>query len=629
MDPYARRLVLFRQTGVWGGRGRKKCVGGENWGRRGCLLLERVRHRGFPGQPTAETSATPRAPEGFSATRKRGRDVPGAQRAPRQSRASAASGGCATQGAAAAAASPPGAPFPLDEEAGQRSQTPAPPAAFRAGGQTRRAGEEQRAESPDGALRPGHSKSDLSHPRDLGPPAEARLSRSTEPPASLSGPGRHLVMEGSALLLLINGSVLGRNESGGGQVSVPGAPSEAEAAWGWSGASLASQALLLLLIFALSALGNGAVVVVIARHRPLRTVTNAFVLSLSLSELLGAALCLPPALVSLLSGRPHGAWLFGPRLCLASAAAHAGLGIAATLTMALLSFDRYCAIVRQPRRKMGRRRAAQLLAAVWLAALGFSGPWYLLGRREDEEEEEEAGPEAYHCMYALPWGSSRLGPPYGAALIVLCYLLPFALMCFCHYNICRAVRRSESRVRPLTTYGHLLRYYGEMRTATTVLIMIVSIICCWGPYCVLGLAAATGHVSFSPAVDTVACWMAWANGAINPLIYAARNPNIAMLLGRNREGGYRTRGHVAAVALAATQGRRLEGKSRAERYASHGSGGTVGSTLSSSSPASGGELGVWACRNPALLFCRDGWPDTASEGGLQQQGKTGAADTSL
>ncbi|XP_053222233.1 G-protein coupled receptor 135 [Podarcis raffonei] len=621
MDPSARRQKRRGQKGVWGGRGRE-------WGSRGCRLLRRVRHRGFPGQPTAETSATPRAPEGFSATRKRARDVPGAQRAPKQSRASAASGGCATQGAAATA-SPPGAPFPSDEEAGQRSQRPAPPAVFRAGGQTRRAGEEQRAESPDGALRPGLSKCALSHPRDLGP-AGARLSRFTEPPVSLSGPGRRLAMEGSALLLLINGSAPGRNESGGGggQVPVPEAPSEVDAAWGWSGASLASQALLLLLIFALSALGNGAVVVVIARHRPLRTVTNAFVLSLSLSELLGAALCLPPALASLLSGRPHGAWLFGPRLCLASAAAHAGLGIAATLTMALLSFDRYCAIVRQPRRKMGRRRAAQLLAAVWLAALGFSGPWYLLGRREDEEEEEEAGPEAYHCMYALPWGSSSLGPPYGAALIVLCYLLPFALMCFCHYNICRAVRRSESRVRPLTTYGHLLRYYGEMRTATTVLIMIVSIICCWGPYCVLGLAAATGHVSFSPAVDTVACWMAWANGAINPLIYAARNPNIAMLLGRNREGGYRTRGNVAAVALAATQGRRLEGKSRAERYASHGSGGTVGSTLTSSSPASGGELGVWACRNPALLFCRDGWPDTASEGGLQQ-GKTGAADTSL
>uniref|UniRef100_A0A8C3T674 G protein-coupled receptor 135 n=1 Tax=Chelydra serpentina TaxID=8475 RepID=A0A8C3T674_CHESE len=231
----------------------------------------------------------------------------------------------------------------------------------------------------------------------------------------------------------------GGNESGG------------EAAEGWSGAALASQALLLVLIFALSALGNGAVVLVIARHRQLRTVTNAFVLSLSLSELLGALLCLPLAFLRLLS-RPRGAWLSGRRLCLASAALHAGLGIAATLTMALLSFDRYCAIVRQPRRKMGRRRAAQLLAAVWLAALGFAAPWYLLA-----QAAAAAGGGPGRCTYVLlPWGSSRLGPPYSAALIVLCYLLPFALMCFCHYNICRAVRLSESRVRPLTTYGHLL-----------------------------------------------------------------------------------------------------------------------------------------------------------------------------
>ncbi|ETE73507.1 putative G-protein coupled receptor, partial [Ophiophagus hannah] len=361
--------------------------------------------------------------------------------------------------------------------------------------------------------------------------------------------------------------------------------------------------LLLLAIFALSTLGNGAVVVIIARHRQLRTVTNAFVLSLSLAELLDALL----------------------------ATLHAGLGIAATLTMALLSFDRYCAIVRQPLHKMGRRRATQLLVAVWLAALGFSGPWYLLAQEQEEEEEQPVGPgppASYHCMYVLPWGSSHLGPPYSATLIVLCYLLPFALMCFCHYNICRAVRLTESRVRPLTTYGHLLRFYGEMRTATTVLIMIVSIICCWGPYCILGLAAATGHFSFSPAVDTVASWMAWANGAINPLIYATRNPNISLLLGRNREGGYRAQKPVAAY-LASARGHRLESKNRAERYASygHGSGGNVRNNLTCSSPGTGREVAMWAFKNPAVLFCRDAQPGSASKVGLPH--KSGSVDTCL
>uniref|UniRef100_A0A8C6VKW7 G protein-coupled receptor 135 n=1 Tax=Naja naja TaxID=35670 RepID=A0A8C6VKW7_NAJNA len=392
-----------------------------------------------------------------------------------------------------------------------------------------------------------------------------------------------------------------------------------EARWGWSGAALASQGLLLLTIFVLSMLGNGAVVVIIARHRQLRTVTNAFVLSLSLSELLDALLCLPLAFVSLLNGRPHGAWLFGRRLCLASATLHAGLGIAATLTMALLSFDRYCAIVRQPLHKMGRRRATQLLVAVWLAALGFSGGGAACG---------PGPPASYHCMYVLPWGSSHLGPPYSATLIVLCYLLPFALMCFCHYNICRAVRLTESRVRPLTTYGHLLRFYGEMRTATTVLIMIVSIICCWGPYCILGLAAATGHFSFSPAIDTVASWMAWANGAINPLIYATRNPNISLLLGRNREGGYRAQKPVAAY-LASAQGHRLESKNRAERYASygHGSGGNARNNLTCSSPGTGREVAMWAFKNPAVLFCRDAQPGSASKVGLPH--KSGSVDTCL
>ncbi|XP_050811972.1 G-protein coupled receptor 135 [Gopherus flavomarginatus] len=415
----------------------------------------------------------------------------------------------------------------------------------------------------------------------------------------------------------------GGNESGGEAPTADPAAGAEEA--GWSGAALASQALLLVLIFALSALGNGAVVLVIARHRQLRTVTNAFVLSLSLSELLGALLCLPLAFLRLLS-RPRGAWLSGQRLCLASAALHAGLGIAATLTMALLSFDRYCAIVRQPRRKMGRRRAAALLAAVWLAALGFAAPWYLLAQAAGRGHGAGSG----RCTYVLlPWGSSRLGPPYSAALIVLCYLLPFALMCFCHYNICRAVRLSESRVRPLTTYGHLLRCYGEMRTATTVLIMIVSIICCWGPYCVLGLAAAAGHLPFSPTVDAVASWMAWANGAINPLIYAARNPNIAMLLGRSREGGYRTRNNVAAYLAA--RGQCLEAHGRAEpgqeRYAQQRPWGHAASALSSSSPASGGEVAMWACKNPAVLFCRDAQPDTASQAALPPKSDT--ADTSL
>lgn len=386
------------------------------------------------------------------------------------------------------------------------------------------------------------------------------------------------------------------------------------------GIAVAAQALLLLAIFLLSGLGNSAVVVVIIKHRQLRTVTNAFIMSLSLSDFLTAVLCLPFSFMMLFS--KDGKWMFGDRFCVANGFFNTCFGIISTLTMTLISFDRYYAIVRQPQAKIGKRRAIQLLVAVWLSAVVFAFPWYLLRTSEHLVVHKQG---FYHCMYVFHSATSRMGTTYSIALIATCYLLPFALMCFCHYNICKTVRLSEIRVRPVTTYAHLLRFYSEMRTATTVLIMIVFSIFCWGPYCLMGIITTLGNYTFNPAMDTVAIWMAWANGAINPLIYAIRNPNISMLLGRSREEGYRTR-NIAAYLSTQTQ-RREAVRTRADRirdrYVSrHG----ANSRLSSSSPANGGEVAMWACKNPAVFFCRDAHPDTITEPAVP---KVETADTSL
>ncbi|XP_076848542.1 G-protein coupled receptor 135-like isoform X2 [Brachyhypopomus gauderio] len=340
------------------------------------------------------------------------------------------------------------------------------------------------------------------------------------------------------------------------------------------GAAVATQALLLLAIFLMSSLGNSAVVVVIIKHRQLRTVTNAFIMSLSLSDLLTAILCLPFSFMMLFS--KDGTWMFGDRFCVANGFFNTCFGIISTLTMTLISFDRYYAIVRQPQEKIGRTKAMQLLVAVWLWAVLLSSPWYLVLRSPERVVVHKRG--FYHCM---------------------------------------TVRLCETRVRPVTTYAHLLRFYSEMRTATTVLVMIVFIILCWGPYCLMGIITAMGDLSFNPAMDTVAIWMAWANGAINPLIYAIRNPNISMLLGRSREEGYRTR-NIAAYLSTQTQ----RGEVRTRYVGRLG----AGSRLSSSSPAQGGEVAMWACRNPAVLFCRDGHPDTVTESVVP---KVETANTSL
>ncbi|XP_026209533.1 G-protein coupled receptor 135 isoform X3 [Anabas testudineus] len=356
------------------------------------------------------------------------------------------------------------------------------------------------------------------------------------------------------------------------------------------------------------------------------TVAAQALVLLSIFLLSSLVLCLPFSFVMLFS--KDGIWMFGDHFCVANGFFNTCFGIISTLTMTLISFDRYYAIVRQPQAKIGRQKATQLLIAVWLTAVIFSLPWYLLVPTPTEIHKRGF----YHCMYVFHSGTSRMGTTYSICLIVVCYLFPFSLMCFCHYNICKTVRLSEIRVRPVTTYAYLLRFYSEMRTATTVLIMIVFIIFCWGPYCLMGLVTAMGDYTFNPAMDTVAIWLAWANGAINPLIYALRNPNISMLLGRSREEGYRTR-NIAAYLSSQTQNREIrlnQAERIRDRYVSR-VGVNNNSRLSSSSPGKGGggEVAMWACKNPAVFFCRDAHSDTATLSNSVNAPKNKTADTSL
>ncbi|XP_004452542.4 G-protein coupled receptor 135, partial [Dasypus novemcinctus] len=395
------------------------------------------------------------------------------------------------------------------------------------------------------------------------------------------------------------------------------------------GAAVAAQALVLLLIFLLSSLGNCAVMGVIVKHRQLRTVTNAFILSLSLSDLLTALLCLPAAFLDLFTppGGSAPAPAAGPwrAFCAASRFFSSYFGIVSTFSVALISLDRYCAIVRPPREKIGRRRALQLLGGAWLAALGFSLPWERLG----SPREPPAAQSFHDCLYRTSPDPAQLGAAYSVALVVACYLLPFLLMCFCHYHICKTVRLSDVRVRPMTTYARVLRFFSEVRTATTVLIMILFVIGCWGPYCFLVLLTATRQsqaAKDASFLNVLAVWLTWANGAINPVIYAIRNPNISTLLGRSREEGYRTRN---VDALLPNQGLGLQVQSRnrlRNRYANR-----LGacSRLPPSNPAirAGGDLTMWACKNPVVLFCREG--PTEPVAAMAKEPKSEAGDTSL
>uniref|UniRef100_A0A669Q7X9 Cholecystokinin B receptor n=1 Tax=Phasianus colchicus TaxID=9054 RepID=A0A669Q7X9_PHACC len=127
-------------------------------------------------------------------------------------------------------------------------------------------------------------------PRRLNDSLQELLCRSGNGTGSANGTGTGPTWNGSACDLLRRG------------LRGPPAPKELD---------LTVRVLLYALIFVLSVCGNALVVAVLLLNRRLRTVTNSFLLSLALSDLMLALCCMPFTLIPNLMGT----FIFGEAVC--------------------------------------------------------------------------------------------------------------------------------------------------------------------------------------------------------------------------------------------------------------------------------------------------------------------------
>ncbi|KAG8230472.1 hypothetical protein J437_LFUL013595 [Ladona fulva] len=183
---------------------------------------------------------------------------------------------------------------------------------------------------------------------------------------------------------------------------------------------------LLLLFSAITVLGNALVVAAVARERSLHTPTHLFVLSLAVADGLVGLLVMPPgATTEALSG----AWPFGADACDAWRSLDVLLSTASILNLCVVSLDRYWAI-RDPLAypaRMGRPRAAVLVAGVWLCSAAISFPAIAWWRavRGDEVAPPWSCPFTDHAAYLIV--SSAVS-----------FYLPLLVMAFTYCKIYRA-----------------------------------------------------------------------------------------------------------------------------------------------------------------------------------------------
>lgn len=128
------------------------------------------------------------------------------------------------------------------------------------------------------------------------------------------------------------------------------------------------------IIFLVAVVGNGFVCIVITRRKDMRTLTNLFLLNMSISDLLSALFTIPSLMSDQISPNE---WPLGGFMCRAVRVISSISVSVSVYTMMVLAVERYQAIVnpftvRASRKKV--RRTVILMVLTWLVSFAIASP---------------------------------------------------------------------------------------------------------------------------------------------------------------------------------------------------------------------------------------------------------------
>ncbi|NWU85367.1 CCKAR protein, partial [Onychorhynchus coronatus] len=199
---------------------------------------------------------------------------------------------------------------------------------------------------------------------------------------------------------------------------------------------VAVRVVLYALIFVLSVGGNTLVVAVLALNRRLRTVTNCFLLSLALSDLLLALCCMPFTLLPGLMG----AFVFGDAVC-KLVAYLMGVSVAvSTFSLVAIALERYSAICNplQSRAWQTRSHACRVIVGTWALAALLMLP-YAVYSTTRATAPRAPRPAPAQCTHH--WPSERVRQAWYVLLLLILFFIPGMVMMVAYGLISRELYR--------------------------------------------------------------------------------------------------------------------------------------------------------------------------------------------
>ncbi|XP_006558135.1 octopamine receptor beta-2R isoform X3 [Apis mellifera] len=306
--------------------------------------------------------------------------------------------------------------------------------------------------------------------------------------------------------------------------------------------------------------GNLLVMVSVMRHRKLRIITNYFVVSLALADMLVAMF----AMTFNASVQLTGKWLFGYFMCDVWNSLDVYFSTSSILHLMCISVDRYWAIVKPLKYPiiMTRRLAAYMLLACWILPAFISFVPIFMGWYTTAENSMRRQNHPEICEF-------KVNKIYVIFSSSVSFWIPCTIMTLTYFAVFKEANRQEKQMhsrmgnvmllshRPskdlnnlngeLNSAGssktltlneistnhlhtptkdkNIMKMKREHKAARTLGIIMGTFILCWLPF-FLWYVITTLCGESCPCPDVVIAllfWIGYTNSALNPLIYAYFN----------------------------------------------------------------------------------------------------------
>ncbi|KAM3862400.1 cholecystokinin receptor [Diretmus argenteus] len=193
--------------------------------------------------------------------------------------------------------------------------------------------------------------------------------------------------------------------------------------------------LLYSLIFLLSVFGNLLIIVVLTVNKRMRTVTNTFLLSLAVSDLMMAVFCMPFNLIpSILKD-----FIFGAAMC-KIVAYLMGVSVSiSTFSLVAIAIERYSAICNPLKSRVWQTRshAYRVIGATWVLAFIIMTPYPIVTHLESYQRPDNT--TAHLCRHK--WPRMKAEQTWCILLLLVLFVIPGVVMIVAYGLISRELYR--------------------------------------------------------------------------------------------------------------------------------------------------------------------------------------------